>query len=897
MLKQAKIRSNSLIQFMMFLGMCLLAMVVSAQNETWRVWLYNAGNGEMIQVDGDGFIQAQAELPLPTGYEFLPFEVAVSGDGSRAAYVVSDSINGTGLLIVFDLIRNEIILEFTLDSLFVDSISLSGDDTGMFNQTGTALALGYSLREGGWQVLIIDLNAGLVSLFLRDSLPNVQEMGIPNDLGMTPVVRSYDGTEVIFTMVQASELGNPQSVRGAFVWDTSRNSVRAVGGYASLDGDVFNPTGEAIMALVDTAFAEDNVASPPNTIYVYEDATETGYPIYAADGEAIFSPRFIQNGEKVLFGSYDANGLPHYFVMGRNGVIEGEWEAGRDLIVSGIYGTAEGFIYTVDTIDPDEGGSSTLFSVNTFAGLDAGVSLFTSVSRTFPRIVWLEDTRLRQVPLTPWVQILPGDQQDAIPNPTVAPSSVSISDWQAWIYQDSGIAMRIDQTGTVLDEERINPVVGQSLSIPANITTSNDGSLLVYVLSENGLPTILQVYDTRRDNILMEYPIPHDGSTSIPSHTIERAPEKTLFSERDQTLAFSYGLGAAGWQISVLETISGDEIATLRHDSPAMQPLGTESGFGVVPVIQQHTEDEVYFTVHPAGVLRPPYPSFVWNFRTNEVNPSQIYASISSDVFIPSGEVIMSLIDDRLPNTADRFSFGQLNALHIYDPVSAARYPFFVSEELWLFQPQFIQNGERILVGGSDPSGAFTGWVVIERHGGRVGVVPFNSDILDTAGTGDGFIYIPREEKATLSLFEVDTRDGIDAGEIIWQTERTGNPQIAWVDFDRTIVEVPGWARLDVPIAAGDPQLEVATPAPSAELVVGVRATVRITGGDALIVRIGAGTGFTIAGRVNTGSTVTLIEGPRVVRGVNWWRIQTEGGLDGWVAERINNTLTLTPLE
>lgn len=884
-------QSQQIIWWLSLLFLCFTPLS-AAQDETWQAWLYNPGDGEMTLVDGRGFIQGQSRLRLPTGYEFYPFDIAISRDGERAAYVVSDSANGSGLLLVFDLQRREIVLEYPLDSLFADSISLASDDSLIFNSTGSALAFGYSLDGGGWRVLVIDLQAGLASLMLRDVTASVRSLNIPDDPGMTPVVRAFDGTEVIFTMVQASELGSPNAVRGAYRWHIRRNELNAVGGYNALDGDIFTPSGEAVIALVDTAFVREGSSSAPNTLYVYEPENSTGFPVYAAESEGIFSPRFIQNGEKVLFGTYDADGLPRYFVLGRDGNIETEWETGSQVIVSSIHGTAEGFIYTVDTINPDEGGSSTLYNVNTFTGLDGGEPLFTSVSRAYPRIVWLNDPRLRQIPLPPWRRILPGEEQNTIADPTPAAPSLQLTAWQAWIYQDDGSAVRVNQDGAVLDSETIQ--VGEGQSTPAVITTSNDGSLLTYTVSENGLPVQLQVYDTRRDRLLMQYAIPHDDSNAIPANTIERAPYHRLFSQRDQTLAFGFGLGEAGWQITVLETLTGDVLAELRHDSPAMLPLGTESGFGVVPVIQRHEGDEVYFTVHPAGVLNPPYSSFIWNLRDDTVNPTQIYASITSDHFAPTGEVIMSMIDDRLPNTADRFAYGQLNALHVYDPQTAARYPFYVSQELWLFRPQFIQNGERILVGGSDPSGAFSGWVVIERHGGLVGVVPFTAEIWSAAGVGDGFLYIPREETGTLSLYLVNTRSGVNIGQVVWQAQRAGKPQIAWVNYERTVVDVPGWARLNVPIAAGQVQLE---PESVPDLAIGTEATIRVTGGDALQVRLEPGTGFALAGRLSSGTTVTLIDGPRLVNGVNWWRVRSTGGLEGWVIERINGTLTLTPQE
>jgi hypothetical protein len=64
-------------------------------------------------------------------------------------------------------------------------------------------------------------------------------------------------------------------------------------------------------------------------------------------------------------------------------------------------------------------------------------------------------------------------------------------------------------------------------------------------------------------------------------------------------------------------------------------------------------------------------------------------------------------------------------------------------------------------------------------------------------------------------------------------------------------------------------------------------------GGKAFITRRGnsswrlratPGLGGRIVGQLSPGTEMTLIEGPRPVDGLDWWRIQTKDNRQGWVA-------------
>jgi hypothetical protein len=531
----------------------------------------------------------------------------------------------------------------------------------------------------------------------------------------------------------------------------------------------------------------------------------------------------------------------------------------------------------------------TLYHVETVPSVGDAQPLFIAPTDAHPRLVWLNDPRFTVA--SAWTEPTP---------PTATPEAgyTQADTWQTWIYQDNGIAIRLDYQGQTLDLEAIPPenalegIADSDIARPTRLAASSDGDWLVYVLGVNN-SLYIQIYDTTQNRILMTYRIDGPEGTRL-SHTLERAPHN-LLNETRTALAFGYGK-EAGWQIDIVDVGSGSVFTSLMPESPAMRRLITDVAFGVVPVVQAFAEGKVYFTIQGAGSFTPPYPSFVWDTVTDTVNPTLLYANPMNDTFAPTGEVIMAVIDPRLPNRADHFLYGQVNALHVYDPVTGTRTPFYNAPELWLQQPRFIQNGERILSGGVDAAGAFEGWTVLERDGEVAGLLPLMDDLIDAAGTGSGFLYLPRAEAGdTLSLVYVNTRQALDAGQSLWSIPRTGRPQIVWTAYPAQTVAYRPWRALAVPIDVGQTN-SIETPVSATDLAIGGEAIVRTTGGDALMMRDAAGLDANVLTRLNSGTRVTIVNGPRTIDDLDWWQIRTPGGVAGWVVGEVDGIRTLTPI-
>jgi WD40 repeat protein len=85
------------------------------------------------------------------------------------------------------------------------------------------------------------------------------------------------------------------------------------------------------------------------------------------------------------------------------------------------------------------------------------------------------------------------------------------------------------------------------------------------------------------------------------------------------------------------------------------------------------------------------------------------------------------------------------------------------------------------------------------------------------------------------------------------------------------------------------------TPTAAPTLGAGVQAVVHTTGGDVLNLRNSPGKMFKLVGKLADGTRVTVLDGPRVVDNLWWWKIRTEDGLEGWVVDRVDDVLTLVP--
>ncbi|MBI1276752.1 MAG: SH3 domain-containing protein [Anaerolineaceae bacterium] len=381
----------------------------------WAVKLYEPSSGRLDTISGSGQITDSFTLPLAVGFDHHPAQVAVGHGGSLFAYVPYNSSTYQGILIVSQ--RERLIASYNLPLTIATSLEFIADES-VFSDDNSRVALGYSLDGGGWGIIVLNILNGAVDYSIRSDMPSVALLGLPNTPGLTPVIRQFNLQTVTFNLVlSGSESG---SALKAYDWKLDSNELQLNPVYTSLDSDRFNDTNEVIMVAADDRLENQKTAFPvfqANSIQVYQAVTGARFPFFNLPDATLQTPRFIQNGERIMVDTATADGRYAWTVVDRSGAVVGTLPTA--ITLNEAKGTADGFVYTTDTFAP---GARTLVYVNTRNGLNAGVPIWTSGANEQPVIVWAGSTLVSAQSVggriyTQWQQLA---------EPVYAPGSIPI---------------------------------------------------------------------------------------------------------------------------------------------------------------------------------------------------------------------------------------------------------------------------------------------------------------------------------------------------------------------------------------------------------------------------------------------------------------------------------------
>lgn len=487
-------------------------------------------------------------------------------------------------------------------------------------------------------------------------------------------------------------------------------------------------------------------------------------------------------------------------------------------------------------------------------------------------------------------------------------AQVTAGNWQAQLYEPSaGMMVLVDNTGVVSDAYTL-PLPAGFDHFPTTVASGHGGSPQAYV-AFNSMTFQGVLVVSQRDRILASYALPPSFATSF-----EFLADESVFSEDNHRVAIGYSLDDAGWGILVLNTITGQADYSLRSDMPVVAPLGLASSAGVTPVIRQLNRQTLTFNlVLGSNENRYDLKTYDWQLDTTTLTANPVFTSLDSDVFRPTGDMIMTAVDNRLDNQRQTFAFAQANSLHVYEMRSGARFPFFNRADATLQSPRFIQNGERVLVDSATADGRYS-WLVLERNGAVFGALPTAITLNEVRGVSDGFIYTTDTfADGARTLVAVDTRGGLNAGVPVWTSGAGEQPLLVWagqatISAQALSTVYTAWAQLAEPVYApgsvpfNAPTLnqplvvspaEVIPPEVTRSLTTvlrpGGRAAVHTTDGDQLNVRAGAGTAYLIVAKLGEGARVTIMDGPVAADGYTWWQVRTDSGIAGWVVESVEN--------
>lgn len=478
--------------------------------------------------------------------------------------------------------------------------------------------------------------------------------------------------------------------------------------------------------------------------------------------------------------------------------------------------------------------------------------------------------------------------------------------WTAWLYDSvSGRVAEVDSAGAILND-LILPLPAGFDRYPTRAAVGPDGETFAYIgfnsVTYQGILVVSRLSQT-----VFTFALPLTFSDNL-----EFVADESVFSPDGTQIAIGYSLNGGGWSILAFDLQSGGLINLLSWDAGTVAVLGLPATFGITPVIRAFDGQTVTFNLIPAGTeALPPFAAYDWNVFNNSLTSNSVYQSLDADRLPATGEVIMSLSDDRLQNQSQNFQFGQLNSLQVYDVVNGARYPFFNAPDYSLFTPRFIQGGQYIVTDGVDFADRYQ-MMVLTRDGRLVTTLPAALRYRELRGTSAGFVYTTDDPEGRVLLMSAlpDGAGGYSTRPV-WASAPGDIPMLVWVGEDgpRGQTAFTPWAQLAAPVfasgvaplvmpAPNQPLLvspaqaapaSVPTPAFNRPLVIGGLAIVNTTEGDQLNVRLGPGRDFDIAIRLSSGERVTIVDGPRAGDGLVWWKVRTAVGIEGWAVESVDD--------
>lgn len=518
------------------------------------------------------------------------------------------------------------------------------------------------------------------------------------------------------------------------------------------------------------------------------------------------------------------------------------------------------------------------------------------------------------------------------------------TDWQAWLYApDSGQLTRVAADGSQLEQFTL-PLASDETP-PGNVAFSPGGDRLAYVATnESRTRYSFRVLDVNQSTTIVDYQLPYDPAADgdkVVSHTLRYNADSTIFNKSDH-VAFGYNIGSE-WQVIVFNLTNGEQRQAL---SSADVPDELANVGSAAPVVTFHNGPIIHVALRPNGENVPSdLKSFKWDLRTSgaqRVQQTVTFRTLQTDVYRPTDEIILTTLDERLPNRADQLPLAGThnNSLHVARPGTPGTFPTFADSKRTLTSPSFIQNGERVLLRGRNLDDGTTTWQVINRDGSTAGTMPVGAaPLVNVAPLRDGFLFSGRVQDLqshieslqdqptnSVALVAVNTRDGIsdESLNVAHVTPQdAGHRKLVWTS--RTNLNADGagqqWAQLESPVtvnkdtgsAGRSSSTQNATPLPttaptatatqpgsssvftqSSPLTDCSRAQASPPGGNLLNLYADASTSAQQIGTLANGEVVALVQGPQSAEGFSWWMIRTADGTNGWTVGSANGTRVLS---
>ncbi len=324
----------------------LLALVavftVTAQPEPWTAALYDGLNGRMLLVDRAGTLTYDTVLPRREDTA-PPQQIGISPSAAHVAYVTYGTPSE---LVVFDPATNSSVNQPLPAETTADSLSFIAGDMP-FSPDGTRLAFGYAGSNGTWAVNVYEREVGWASVATLDSNATFPNMAAVNVLGRTPIVADVTAAGTVTVILAEPFSGYAANFADVFTWDTATGAITRQPFPATVDRDTAD--GTTITTVFDPTLPNTAAAFPypqANALYLTEPDGSRRL-LFSTANLSLFWPRVVGNGDAVWAGGFSPQNRLTWFLLDRN---TGDLLTAQfpPVQMTGITGTPEGFVYTVE---------------------------------------------------------------------------------------------------------------------------------------------------------------------------------------------------------------------------------------------------------------------------------------------------------------------------------------------------------------------------------------------------------------------------------------------------------------------------------------------------------------------------------------------------------------------
>ncbi len=378
---------------------CVLLLAAAsgiAAQPPWGVLLLDTGARALVRVGGDGS-QTVYPLGLSENAFISAFDIGFSPDGAHVAMCPVDYGSAdaapSAQLIVRDIAAQADLMRLDLGPALGCRVTYRTD--GAFLAVGIVRYITGDVQAlpdlPAWELRVVEPGAGGTIAALTANGPEAAAVGLVANPPVLPVVRRFDGAELVFAALPFAT-GGP-GVVPAYSWRVDAAALTPVEPWGHLQLDAL-ANGEIAWNTTDPGrpAGQPPGALPADNVARWQDASAQPRTIYASPDWLLLDTRFIEDGARLalqLVAPFDAAypedvGYPtRWIALDRAGAVE-------DLTSTSSYAQVRGAPsgYVVLQVFSPEGGGPAVYTLDYNSGGEIRTLWNTQAQSTTYDLAW-----------------------------------------------------------------------------------------------------------------------------------------------------------------------------------------------------------------------------------------------------------------------------------------------------------------------------------------------------------------------------------------------------------------------------------------------------------------------------------------------------------------------------